>query len=244
MPASDQQTIMQAQTISPKEIIKPNMPIGIFCQEAYDTYYLAQGDKELLCGRGIDWSIVDDIPARIGYLHDQEARLNSLPYSETPLKREYTELAATAKATMRDLFETLTYASGEDKEIIKAIRAIKRGKTDSDFLSDVYKARALLDEQKHILDKTKWYDHFRISLDTCASRIVIVYAELQLESGEESGAVSDRNRAYTHLFRAVDELRRCARVALANNPRRLRGYTSDYFRKKTKKKRSPRGQLT
>jgi hypothetical protein len=46
--------------------------------------------------------------------------------------------------------------------------------------------------------------------------------------------LNDRNRAYTFLVAAIDSLRRTAQYALWDNPKRLRGYASEYFRKSSR----------
>jgi hypothetical protein len=46
-----------------------------------------------------------------------------------------------------------------------------------------------------------------------------------------------RNRAYTLLAKAIEEIRLCARYVLADNLQRLRGYASEYFRKSSRAER-------
>lgn len=54
------------EAIPDADVSTPNMPVAIAVQEAEDLLEWCLPDKEVLIRAGFDWSLVDDLPARIG----------------------------------------------------------------------------------------------------------------------------------------------------------------------------------
>ncbi len=52
------------------------------------------------------------------------------------------------------------------------------------------------------------------------------------ERKDDSEVMVIRNKAYTLLKQAVDEIRECGKFAFWRNPDRLKGYVSDYWKSK------------
>ena len=50
--------------IASEDIIKPNMPVDAFLQEAENLYKWAMQDKTKLVGAGLDWTLVSDLQKR------------------------------------------------------------------------------------------------------------------------------------------------------------------------------------
>jgi hypothetical protein len=50
------------------------------------------------------------------------------------------------------------------------------------------------------------------------------------ERKEVSEAIQIRDKAYTYLKLAVDEIRECGKFAFWRNPDRLKGYNSEYWK--------------
>jgi hypothetical protein len=50
------------------------------------------------------------------------------------------------------------------------------------------------------------------------------------ERKEVSEAIQIRDKAYTYLKLAIDEIRECGKFAFWRNPDRLKGYNSDYWK--------------
>jgi hypothetical protein len=67
------------------------------------------------------------------------------------------------------------------------------------------------------------------------TEMIPIHARIQNLNGEGREEYELRNKAYTHLKAAVDEVRKVGKFALRNNKRRLPGYTSDFLRTKKQK---------
>ncbi len=55
--------------------------------------------------------------------------------------------------------------------------------------------------------------------------------KLDTAAQENSVAKSLRDKAFTHLKEAVDEIRAAGKYVFKNDPERFKGYMSQYFRK-------------
>jgi hypothetical protein len=73
-------------------------------------------------------------------------------------------------------------------------------------------------------------------LAQCLEKIPVLYAQ-SIALGKDSHG--RRDRAYAFCAAALEALRRCAQYALWDNKERLKGYTSEYFRKSARKKTTP-----
>ena len=67
-----------------------------------------------------------------------------------------------------------------------------------------------------------------------AEHLSVLLARVNAERGVQYILRDQRNRAYTHLKEAVDQIRRCGKFAFASQPERLKGYASAYGRKNRK----------
>jgi hypothetical protein len=68
VPSVEETIEFSVKSIPHDIILKPNIAIGIYLQEAYNLYFYAQADKENLCSKGLDWQLVEELPKRIEFL--------------------------------------------------------------------------------------------------------------------------------------------------------------------------------
>jgi hypothetical protein len=62
------------KAIPDDQIKNPNsMPIRIYIQEAEHLYEWCQEDKDELTAKGLDWTVVEDLPVRCGALSEAES---------------------------------------------------------------------------------------------------------------------------------------------------------------------------
>jgi hypothetical protein len=67
----------------------------------------------------------------------------------------------------------------------------------------------------------------------CTKQLALFKPQYDFNKGM---SLSRRQRAYILCAAGLEALRRCARYALWDNKARLKGYTSEYFRKSARKK--------
>jgi hypothetical protein len=215
-------------------ILKPNISIGIYLQEAFNLYYYMQADKEELCSKGLDWRLVEELPRRIDFLRESEAKWYSIRYSDTPSARELKKLHAIVDESRKELLVSMKYAFFEDP-LIQVVKYIERGNTDADYTQDLWGIAELA--ERHIKELQA------IGCDCHHIEVLKenreIYADLQaacnMDEINKPKVLKFRDKAYTFLSVAVEAIRRSAHYALWNDKKRLRGYASEYFRKSTRR---------
>jgi hypothetical protein len=226
----------RALSIPLDAIIEPNISMGIFLQEAFNIYMYALADKEALCSKGLDEKLLEELPRRIDFAREMEARWYVFRYSETPSAKELKRVLAIVDESRKELLAAMEFAFYGDS-LAGMVTQIKKGDGTADYaqdLSDIaFLARKNIQKLKDAgcdlihLDRIDEYSHTYGEL----------VAKCIVEEGESPFVCRDRDMAYTFLFVALEAVRRAARHAFWNDKKRLRGYASEYFRKSSRKKK-------
>lgn len=233
IPSDDGTIENRVDSIPDDLILKPTMSIGIYLQEAYNLYYYAQADKENLRSKGLDWRLVEELPRRIDFARECEARWYSIRYSETPSAKELKRLHAIVDESRKELLVSMKYAFYGDS-LAKAVKYIEQGDSDADYVQDLWDIARLAEE--HIVEllaigcDCRHIEILKENHETYSH----LHAVCNVDEMEKPGAHDDRDKAYTFLAVAVEAIRRAANYALWNDKKRLRGYASEYFRKSTR----------
>lgn len=224
--------------IPEKLVLEPNIPVGVFIQETYNIYTFARHDKKLLCAKGLNWTIVENIPDRITLLRDTEAEWWNVRYGTSPLQEEYNTWIQLAQKTKDELMEALKYAFRENKSQLTVLENIDKvqGDEDLDLTFDLQALARMADRYKNNLISVGTDQQLFKDLKACKEKIPDLVSRIGFEIVTNKMKLSERNRAYTFLLVALDEIRKCAHYALRHNRKRLKGYASEYFRKSSRGK--------
>lgn len=219
-----------------EKILEPNISIAVYLQEAYNIYLYAQADKKMLCSRGLDWAVVEELPRRIDYLREAEGRCYVVRYSETPSEKACRELFAKTDEARRQLLVDLEYAAGIDGEQA-LVRNIKHGNSKADYIQDLSDMRVAAEARRDRLDEIGADPKLVEIIGNAVKPLSVLVAQCEVERSSAKRVTRDRDKAYTFLVVAVEAIRRAAHLAFWNDRKRLRGYASEYFRKSTRKRR-------
>ena len=212
-------------------MLTPNIPIGIFLQEAYNIYHFMQDDREQLIETGLNWTLAEELPLRIICCREAEARLWSIRYGDSPKKKTYKRLQALTEETINELLRGLTFLSHHDEYLVNQIKIIRKTGDDTFVCSHL---NVLMETYRQPLSAIGVPERTFSDLITCSNELPHARAEYNHERSS-STYLTTRNKAYTFTVAAVDEIRRHAHFALSNDKKRLRGYASQYFRKSSRK---------
>jgi hypothetical protein len=235
VPSEEESIECRVKSIPHDIILKPNIAIGIYLQEAYNLYYYAQADKENLCSKGLDWRLMDELPQRIEFLRLCEARWYSIRYSETPSAKEFQRLHSIIDKARKELLVTMLYAFTIDSQV-NIIKRIEQGKEPSEYMQSLCDIVKIADSHMTELQAVGCdLSHVEV-LREHQLRYMDLFAMCTLDEEDKAEALHERDRAYTFLVVAIEAIRRTAHLAFWNDKKRLRGYASEYFRKSTRKK--------
>jgi hypothetical protein len=189
-----------------------------------------QDDRDLMVSKGMNWSIVDELPRRIEFLQTCETLWWKARFTPSPAVREFQNVKELATATASELLRDLEFLADDNEQIATAVRNIKKGSGDLDLAFDLKGLCLLCEHQKDKLAAIGSNAQLLIDINYCSETFPQRLVEYELDL-TYSTSLRNRNCAYTLLLVAIEEIRRCARHAFWNDKKHLKGYQSEYFRR-------------
>jgi hypothetical protein len=229
------------QAISSESVVTPTVPVDVFVQEAENLAHWCTGDQAALVNASLDWNLVTGLPVRAGACREAQ----SIWIKERNMSQEAEQLwkvEAPAAFDMRDqLIHSFRYAFRKDAGLLARIDEIAMGDTNADMVQDLNDLSVL---GKAHLDLLVPVHLTPIDMDNAAAtadRMGDLLGATNGERKEVSESMIIRDKAYTYLKEAVDEIRECGKFVFWRNPDRLKGYVSEFWQKRnaTKEKATP-----
>ncbi len=218
-------------------IMEPNMPVGVAIQEARNISNFAREDKTALTTLGgLNWGTVEETPKRCNLLRDKEINLWSIRFSTGPAAKRLEQCKKTAEAAIDEIGRVLKHSYDNDPKIIELLEKISEAETPADYNTKLGSFLALAERENERLRALNMDQTHIDNLAQCVKDFGHLHYYYMDELSENRQAMKNRNRACLFLQVAVERIRRCAEHALFDNPERLRGYRSEYFRKSRRRK--------
>lgn len=213
---------------------EPNMPVSVALQEAENLYEWCRADREDLIQAGLDWNLVEELPVRAGALRRTQSLWSSERMDQQECRAEWNKLAPAAGKLRDELMHHLYFVLRDNPGENARVRRIDAGRTHADMIQDLADLAELGKKHKKKLQSigidTGLIDEARSQ----SFRLAGLPAKVKGSGMESAPNLKARNTAYYHLKEAVDEIRRVGRYVYWKNPDRLKGYSSQYIRKKNK----------
>ncbi len=221
--------------ISDDLTLEPNMPVSIYLQEAENLGQWCQEDKPELTGVGLDWNWVEEFPIRTGALREAESYWFKERYGREEAENDWAEKGPKAETLRDDLLSGLRYAFRKDSSLMNRVREIADGAGHPDMIQDLNDismlGKANTDKLTVIRFDLEQLDHAAATSKEMAELLAKVNGDRE----ENNSHKIIRDKAYTYLKEAVDEVRDCGKYVFKKNDNRLKGYSSNFFRKSRKK---------
>ncbi|WP_299248206.1 hypothetical protein [uncultured Aquimarina sp.] len=217
------------EALTPETVKTPDIPTDVYYQEAEDQYVWIQQDQELLVAKGLDWdTYVIDLPIRTGAARHAQSIWMSERYTQEEAAKEWREVAPEAYELRNDLLADFRFAYRKRQDLLSRVRAIADGTGDADMIQDL--------SDISVLGKANPQELTAINFDLTQLDTVAVRAnELADLRAKANGARLDnakakimRDRAFTHLKEAMDEIRATGKYVFRKDAERYRGYISRY----------------
>lgn len=222
--------IKDAILIPETDLGEPQMPVGIYTQEAVDLAGWAQEDKDAIVGSGFDWKYVEALKGRAAALTQAESNWRCQRFGKEEARARWAELSPKAYELRDTILHTFYYAYRKDASIYARVKGIAEGTGDEDMILDLNTETTLGKSFPDQLNAIR----FDMALLDIAASTAFEMQQLLAESRGELPAYNEarviRDQAYAYLKEAVDEVRACGQFLFYRNPRRFHGYGSKYLR--------------
>ncbi len=210
------------------------MPIAIYIQEAEALNKWCRDDRAALERIPGVWELVADIPTRAGALRELESMWREERNTPDEATQRWKDESPGLFELRKNLIQAFRYAFRENKSLLRRVGDIAKGNTNAERLQNLNDLAVLGRANRRLLKAI----HFDLGqLNRAAAKAdemseVLAIATNWRKKGSERKKL--RDKAYTHLKEAVDEVYCAGRYLMRLNSERLKGYSSDYLIKRRK----------
>jgi hypothetical protein len=222
--------IKEITAIRNEDVKQPNMPVGEAVQEAENLVAWCEDDKVELAKVGLDWLLVEDLTLRAGACRYAQ----SIWAKESQSIEEAQKMAnqITAAFDLRDkLVHHFTFAFRKEPELLSKVQIIREGYSLADMLQDLSDLNVLGKENVELLKAIgldlKLLDEAAMQAD----ELSVVLARANGESGDNADAKDIRDKTYTYMKLASDEIREVGQYVFYRDSDRKKGYVSQYLKR-------------
>ncbi|MCP5048174.1 MAG: hypothetical protein GY940_13465 [bacterium] len=219
------------EAIPDDQVRSPNsMPVETYVHEAEHLQKWCQEDKEALIAKGLTWETVDDMPIRIGALKETETTWFTERFTRQEAAAQWMVESPKAYELRDQLIHDMRFAYRADVKLLKKVSQIADGYGHPDMIQDLNNLSGL--GKKHSEPLIAMGFDMTL-LDTAAQlsdELGTLYAHASVERAEFSESKKLRDRAYTHLKEAVDEIYAVGQYLFWHDEERKKGYRSGYLR--------------
>jgi hypothetical protein len=202
----------------------PHVPIDFYLNDAETLFEWAIDDKGELLEAGLDLIYIKDLPNRIGALRQAQA----LWYKASGIK-EVALMAwkieePLAYEMLREALSVFRFVFRNIPDKLQQVLYIILRFGENDFVSDFSTLVKLGRENIFLIKKYEINLSILNSLNNKAQTFEALLEEANGANQEDSQALIMRNKAFTHLKHAVDEIKAYGRFIFKDDETRLKGY--------------------
>lgn len=206
----------------------PGMPVENYVQEAEDQVEWALVDLDELTAMGMSREMFDSILIRSGALREAQSKWMRESKTLEEDEKAWSEKAPLAFEFRDELLRYFRFAFRAHPDLLDQVAAISEGESREDMIQDLNDLAVLGRNNPVILEKIN-FDMTKIDKAAAMSDEVATFlASVNRARMEKPEALNIRNRAYTYLKMAHDEVKATARFIFWDKEEKLKGYRSKY----------------
>ncbi len=225
-----QEKLNEIMAIPDEEVQSPYMPLDHYILEAEGTRVQAQKDLPKLVNAGIPEDLIFDLAKRVGTCRQAQSNWVDKQYKQEEAEKRWKKLKKIGSNLHKELIRAFRYAYRKDSALSNQVSYIAKDAGYADLIQDL----SDLSTMGHNNSEPLKAINFNMELLDQAAGLSDEMSELlNIANGErysDNEARIVRDKAYTFLKIAVDEIRDCGKYLFWDDPERLRYYTSEYLR--------------
>ncbi|MBI3070569.1 MAG: hypothetical protein HYY84_00440 [Deltaproteobacteria bacterium] len=192
------------KAIPADKVIEPDRPVGIIVQEAYELANAAHQYRPHLLAVGVSAELLDGIVTHANALSAAQTEWTHVREMGFPAALHATIDAATV--VRRDLVDSSHYALRNDGDALAIVSRIQEGEGVADICQDLKDLAALTEKYRAEFDRIDFDFEIAKRARALATEVLTGHAAATTKK-VSTEAKSIRDRAFTHLDDAVDEVR-------------------------------------
>jgi hypothetical protein len=222
----------EIQAIKPEDVLAPTMPVDVFVQEAENLYHWCPDDQAALIKAGLDWNLVTSLPVRAGACREAQSLWKKERNTRQQAEQDWKDESPDAFDLRDQLVHIFRYAFRKNEGLLGRVDEIAQGDSNSDMVQDLNDLSELGKANTDLLSPVTFDFPLLDAAAELSDRMGDLLGATNGERKKDSEAMLIRDKAFTYLKQAVDEIRECGKFVFWRNPDRLKGYNSDYWKTK------------
>ncbi|MCP4137514.1 MAG: hypothetical protein GY754_41490 [bacterium] len=217
--------------MKPKAKKPTSAPISVYIQEAANLHRYSQEDKKELISKGLSEDLLEDLPKRTRQLINAESDWAAEQKTREENRERWAKEIPAAKELRNELLRSFRFAYRNNPELLKTVRAIKKGNSNSAIIQALNDLSVVGTKTPGPLEQTGFN---MAKLEAAAHKskeLPGILGEARAKEVNKARVREIRDRAYTHLKEAVDEIRKTGRHVFKNNEERRKLYANQYRKK-------------
>lgn len=226
------QTLMpELMAMKPEEVKTPAIPVEVYVQEALDLKVWAADDKAQLMAAGLSEAQIDSLALRSEACREAQSQWAKVFKSAEMAEQEWAADGAAGYQLRDRMLQAFRYAFRKSPELLSRVALIAEGSTNDDMIQDLSDLAVLGKANLPLLQAIRLPATLLDEAEKNAARLGELLAGARAAQAATPDQLDLRNRSYTFLKEAVDEVRACGKYVFASNEHRLKGYRSEFVRK-------------
>lgn len=208
----------------------PTVPVNVIVQEADDLYLWCQDDQEQLIQAGIDWNQVSLIPICAKICREFQSQWLKNYKSTDKIKKEWETKSPEAMNLRTELLHDFGFAFRKDEQLLAQLKEFTQKQSRASLVQSLNDLEVIGRGQQLLLDAIG-FDASKLERSAeLAPEMATLIAQMESNKKQNDESKTMRDQAYAYLKQLVDELRECGKYKFRDNPERLVGYISDYWK--------------
>ncbi len=212
------------EAIPAAEIASPNIPVNRFLQEAEDLIVWCEPDHAAMVIAGVPQVLLDAIPGRVGALRYAQSLWNKELNTREAAEKIWNEQSPEAYALKNDLEDTFRFAFRKQPDLLARVSAIEAGTGHADLVQDLSDLAVLGRANSPLLEAIGYDLTILDTAEALSGEMAGLLAEMNGTRTEGNTGRVLRDKAYTYLKQALDEVWAAGKFINRRNPDRKKGY--------------------
>ncbi|MBN2802153.1 MAG: hypothetical protein JXR91_03565 [Deltaproteobacteria bacterium] len=219
------------KAIKKEDVKTPNMPMDTFISEASGLYNRAKNDFPKLKEVGVTEEAIEDLNIRNEAAAQAQGYWNNILRAQEDAQKEWLEESPAAFALRDEIIRAMRLGYRKNKNLLSRVALVAEGDTNADMIQDLTDVTIIANENPEPL-KAINFDMSKIEKAAAlSSEMNTLRGKTDANSDLNKEVKLIRDKAYTHLKEAVDEIREFGQYVFWDDDSRRQAYTSAYNRK-------------
>lgn len=234
----------EIQAIEMTRVMKPNMPVSLYIQEAEDLFLWCRDDQTALVKAGLNWDLACELPDRAAACRKAQTEWTKELKTPKPARKNWAEQVPTGLDLRNCLIHDFRFAFRNRDDILAQVVGISQGNSIPDLIQDLNDLSVLGNAHPELLNSIGFESEKLGTATSLAEQLSTLLGILNSETRKTNEIRIIRNKAFTYLKQAVGAVRECGQYVFWRNPERLIGYSSTYWKQKNKIKKKTDSEVS